>query len=59
MKEELGVQDIALEVPFFYNELNLNLKWSYQYGDSIQPKDYVIEDLDHQFKSTLFENYQF
>ena len=59
MKDELGVQDIELEVPFFYNELNLNVKWSYLHEDSIQPKDYVVEDLDYKFKKNLFENYQY
>ena len=60
MKGELGIHHFELEVPFFYNELNLNMKWSYLYEDSTQPNDdYVIEDLDYQFKKTLFENYQF
>ena len=59
MKGEMGVQDMELDIPFLYNELNINIKWMYQYEDSIQPKDYIIEDLDYEFKKNLFENYQF
>ena len=53
------IYNMDLNIPFLYNELNINIKWMYQYEDSIQPKDYIIEDLDYEFKKNLFENYQF
>lgn len=59
MKGEMGVQDMELDIPFLYNDLNINIKWRFLHNDSIQPKDYIIEDLDYEFKKNLFENYQF